>query len=91
MRAFIVPRLLHRLYANLMGYFWLPCPRCGEFMGGHEWKHTGIGVLTETPGLTKGVCNKCAVEIQSRHPKGAEIHLDPSTFAEIETGTYYLT
>ena len=29
-------RLLDNLYANLMGYFWLPCPVCGIEFGGHE-------------------------------------------------------
>lgn len=29
-------RLLHRVYALLAGYFWLPCPRCGAEFGGHE-------------------------------------------------------
>ncbi len=23
-------------YADRHGYFWLPCPRCGEYFGGHE-------------------------------------------------------
>jgi hypothetical protein len=31
-------RLLHRLYAWLLGYYWLPCnyPGCGRMYGGHE-------------------------------------------------------
>ena len=29
-------RALHRLYAWLFGYFWLPCPVCGKMYGGHE-------------------------------------------------------
>lgn len=33
-----MPRWIHKLYAYVMGYFWLPCPspRCGEMFGGHE-------------------------------------------------------
>jgi hypothetical protein len=33
MRCF---RRLNRVYASLAGYFWLPCPMCGEMFGGHE-------------------------------------------------------
>ena len=29
-------RWLNRLYAYVRGYFWLPCPICGENFGGHE-------------------------------------------------------
>ena len=31
-------RLLHKLYALVTGYFWIPCPHCGEMFGGHEWR-----------------------------------------------------
>jgi len=30
-------RALNRIYAALLGYFWLPCPICGQEFGGHEW------------------------------------------------------
>lgn len=26
-------RRLHRWYASLFGYFWLPCPQCGKEVG----------------------------------------------------------
>ena len=29
-------RILAKLYADFFGYFWLPCPICGKFFGGHE-------------------------------------------------------
>jgi len=31
-------RKLAKLYADVFGYFWLPCPfpGCGEMFGGHE-------------------------------------------------------
>lgn len=32
----MIPRVLHRVYAYLNGYFRLPCPLCGEYFGGHE-------------------------------------------------------
>jgi len=31
-----MPRWLHRVYARVMNYFWLPCPQCGRMYGGHE-------------------------------------------------------
>lgn len=31
-----VERKLHEAYARYNGYFWLPCPVCGEWFGGHE-------------------------------------------------------
>ena len=31
-------RTLNRIYASLFGYFWLPCPLCGQMSGGHEWR-----------------------------------------------------
>jgi hypothetical protein len=31
-------RTLHRLYAHWAGFFWLPCPLCGRYFGGHEWR-----------------------------------------------------
>ncbi len=31
-----LPRLCHRFYAFLFGYFWRPCPECGDNFGGHE-------------------------------------------------------
>jgi hypothetical protein len=49
------PRWLHRWYADLMGYFWLPCPICGENFGGHEWAATLM--LNKSKGY--GVCPKC--------------------------------
>jgi hypothetical protein len=52
------PRFLHRIYAALMGYFWMPCPLCHESFGGHEWSnHDGIETA---PGRGIGICDACA-------------------------------
>lgn len=29
-------RMVSQMYAKALGYFWLPCPRCGQMFGGHE-------------------------------------------------------
>lgn len=45
-------RRLNRLWAWLNGYFWLRCPACGEWFGGHEiakdviWKNRTVGLTT---------------------------------------------
>jgi len=31
-----MPRWMHRAWARIGGYFWLPCPECGRMFGGHE-------------------------------------------------------
>jgi hypothetical protein len=30
-------RAAAKQFADAHGYFWLPCPRCGTWFGGHEW------------------------------------------------------
>lgn len=34
------------IYAKILGYFWLPCPRCGRMFGGHE---CGKDIIWEEP------------------------------------------
>lgn len=29
-------RWIHKKYAEYMGYFWVPCPICGNYFGWHE-------------------------------------------------------
>lgn len=29
-------RTFNRFWAHFRGYFWIPCPRCNQFFGGHE-------------------------------------------------------
>lgn len=53
----MIPRFIHRIYAFLLGYFWLPCPLCGKPFGGHEWTNSD-SVLVE--GHNSGICNACA-------------------------------
>jgi len=49
-------RCLQHLYANLMGYFWLPCPICGKYFGGHEIADTSLMVSYS---MGKCVCRNC--------------------------------
>ncbi len=55
-------RRWNRFYAFINGYFWLPCPLCGAFFGGHEWtNHDGIPKPGE-PSIKRGICDDCAEE-----------------------------
>ena len=50
------PRWVQKLWARLWGYFWLPCPLCGNEVGGHEaWGDLYLG-----DGKSTSVCINCA-------------------------------
>jgi hypothetical protein len=53
------PRWREHLYALLHGYYWLPCPICGEPHGGHE-KNNGDWYQGQGGGFV--VCANCAAE-----------------------------
>lgn len=57
-------RLLHKLYANLFGYFWLPCPVCRKEFGGHEIEHLFTQSLICDDGCSYVVCPnpQCSVD-----------------------------
>ena len=49
------PRWLNKLVAGVCGYYWIPCPLCGNYYAGYEW----IGeTLMETDRSGTGVCYK---------------------------------
>lgn len=64
-------RLMHKLYAHAFGYFWLPCPVCGEPFGGHEAHRHTEAVLCED-GHAYCVCPKpeCNAEARRRRQEG---------------------
>lgn len=66
-------RFLHRLYAFFFGYFWLPCPVCGKYFGGHEI-HPGFGkAVLSKPGLFKSTCSvECSLKIVNHNKKVVE-------------------
>lgn len=63
------PRFVHRLWAWLRGYFWIPCPICSREFGGHERK--GGLLYLEHPLYTDGtsmlVCRNCGKEALARN------------------------
>ena len=51
-------RRLNKLYANVFGYFWLPCPVCGEDFGGHEIANMNTRCVVDKAGRCMSVCTK---------------------------------
>lgn len=56
-------RRLNHLYAQLTGYFWLPCPICGEMFGGHE---CGTQSLLKDWYMGDVVCNRPACNEEAK-------------------------
>lgn len=82
------------LTAKIFGYFWLPCPICGEFFGGFE---TGNGHVTLPDGANKVCCKKCDYEagkiaiLNDTDPfltPKASRHLRKEHIVRLKTGTY---
>lgn len=59
------PRWIARLAAGAGGYFWLPCPICGECFAGFEWGESLMRSWTEST----GTCARpeCRVETRRRN------------------------
>lgn len=63
------PRIAARIIAKALGFFWLPCPICGQYFGGHEWKNVN-GHVSDIPhremelskGLGWGICPECTAK-----------------------------
>ena len=57
-------RLIHKLYALIFGYFWLPCPVCKRAFGGHEISNLFTAALVLPDGTASAVCPdpKCSYE-----------------------------
>ncbi len=64
-----MPRWLHKLRARLTGYFWLPCPVCGEMFGGHQILRHSTGALVGEDGQAFAVCGNplCSYEAGARN------------------------
>ncbi len=54
-------RQANKFYANTFGYFWLPCPVCGQEFGGHEWSDVGDmpSSFPIGPSKGRGMCTDC--------------------------------
>lgn len=52
-------RFFHHLVALVFGYFWIPCPACGEYFGGHEYDSKMCGVVQIDSHFNFVTCPKC--------------------------------
>lgn len=57
------PRWIQWLYAITHGYFWRPCPNCGQMRGGHE--PSGNMYMGWGAGLM--VCADCKEEVEAKN------------------------
>ena len=59
-------RMLAQIHAQMFGYFWLPCPICGECFSGAEWE--GGAAIPKDDRVSTGVCPKssCMQEAKRR-------------------------
>ena len=54
-------RTLNKWYANLFGYFWLPCHICGQYFGGHEWIYLDQHAVDPKTQKDMGICQDCYI------------------------------
>lgn len=66
LRRWSSKRWLHRFYAWVMCYFWLPCPSCGRYFGAHEWRDIDghlssipTGIDEDVVYVSEGICPRC--------------------------------
>ncbi len=60
--TWLAGRMIAKLVANVGGYFWLPCPCCGEFFGGHEIRSVDghrDSIPTREAGIASCICRSC--------------------------------
>ena len=50
-------RIFHRIYAWMFGYFWLECPVCRNYFGGHEISNRFTAALIRDDGRAYSVCH----------------------------------
>ena len=70
------PKFLRRLRARLGGYFWLPCPLCGEMFGGFECSNQSVFTPTASPengNIAQVVCRPCS---RNRRPEIWRNHVE---------------
>lgn len=72
---FYQPRFLHRLYAFLRGYTWIPCPICKKGFGGHEWQPGNELWITERDSVA--VCPRCGEEAKRQNEENSFPRVSP--------------
>jgi len=64
-RISFLPRWVHKLYAWYFGKFWLPCPLCNRYFGGHETKVA----LMDNKYYGRCVCKACSEKAKKYNEK----------------------
>lgn len=63
-------RTFNRLRAKLNNYFWLPCPLCGRYFGGHEWliHYDLVATIPDENNerVNIGICPDCTLDGKGR-------------------------
>jgi len=72
---FYRPRLLHRIWAFLRGYSWIPCPICKRPFGGHEWQDGAELWITERDSVA--VCPNCVEEARKANEESGYPLVEP--------------
>ena len=78
-----IPRWLHAVYAHVAGYFWLPCPICGDNFGGHEihYAREHESLMTSLGG---GMCvclkPECQAEARRRNEATGRVFTREATY-----------
>lgn len=54
-------RVVNRAFAAVTGYFWLPCPLCKQYFGGHQWRDINgqSSVIENGEGSGTAICPDC--------------------------------
>lgn len=74
-----IKRRFHQAWAQAFGYFWLPCPLCGNEFGGHQWrdidgKPSSIPTEPHEPGTAQGICPDCTRAGKGHRPLPPQLH-----------------
>lgn len=74
----IIPRWMHRIWARFGGYFWLPCPVCNQYFGGHEVRDTNA-TLYSVPynGSGRITCRHCIERTRQINERNFRLQNDP--------------
>ena len=56
--------LIRQVRAFLTGYFWRPCPLCGDYFAGYEWTEPDQLVL-KPDGSGTAICRACIPEARA--------------------------
>lgn len=79
---FYRPRFLHRAWAFLRGYSWIPCPICKRRFGGQERQDGAELWITGRDSVA--VCPNCVEEAQRANEESGYPQVEPPSPSERE-------